>query len=459
MSALHRHLHHDPMNETQIPHQAPPPGPPPPPPRVLRRRDGPLGGVAAGLAHYLGVDAVLVRVGFVLLALLGGGGVVLYIAAWLLVPTAADDPSDRPVALRSDGVPALLGALALAWGAWVLIGPFDRGAGVLIPALLIGLGVWLLNQRPAPSPGHPQPPTARPADPPVPPGSWEASTPATRDQDPTARSGPAADDDPTATGPAAPVEDGTGAADEAWGQDTAEVPVTDRGPAGPGGAPPPPPPGTTSPWAVPYGPHEDPRPPAPGVPITSITLAVLALTIGFLLVLHAAGVITLTVVAVAGASLAIIGAGLVASAFLGRARGLLALGLLAAATLAVAPAADLALGGGVGDRVVTVDAVDGVEDRYELGVGNLVVDLRAVDPSDLERRVEVSVGIGNVEVIVPDGIRVEATARSDAGNLLVFGRGREGMGASLRVVDGPESTPVLELDARVRVGAVEVRRG
>jgi len=75
--------------------QAPPPPPPPPPPggrpRVLRRNVGNrlLGGVAAGLADYLDIDAVLVRIGFVVLALFGGSGVLLYLAGWLLIP--ADD--------------------------------------------------------------------------------------------------------------------------------------------------------------------------------------------------------------------------------------------------------------------------------------------------------------------------------------------------------------------------------
>lgn len=54
-----------------------------------------LAGVAAGAAEFLGVDVTLVRVGFVLLALFGGSGFVLYLAMWLLVPPA--DGTDRPV--------------------------------------------------------------------------------------------------------------------------------------------------------------------------------------------------------------------------------------------------------------------------------------------------------------------------------------------------------------------------
>ena len=45
-----------------------------------------LAGVAAGLAEYFDVDVTLVRIGLVALTLLGGAGVPLYVAAWLLIP-------------------------------------------------------------------------------------------------------------------------------------------------------------------------------------------------------------------------------------------------------------------------------------------------------------------------------------------------------------------------------------
>jgi phage shock protein PspC (stress-responsive transcriptional regulator) len=45
-----------------------------------------LAGVCGGLGEYFNVDATLIRVLFVLLAVLGGSGVVLYLAMWILVP-------------------------------------------------------------------------------------------------------------------------------------------------------------------------------------------------------------------------------------------------------------------------------------------------------------------------------------------------------------------------------------
>jgi phage shock protein C len=45
-----------------------------------------LAGVCGGLAQYLNFDATVIRVLFVLLAVLGGSGLVLYLAMWIMVP-------------------------------------------------------------------------------------------------------------------------------------------------------------------------------------------------------------------------------------------------------------------------------------------------------------------------------------------------------------------------------------
>ncbi len=59
-------------------------------PKKLRRStsDRVLGGVCAGIADYYGLDPVLVRVAFVLLAFLGGPGILLYIILLLVIPEA-----------------------------------------------------------------------------------------------------------------------------------------------------------------------------------------------------------------------------------------------------------------------------------------------------------------------------------------------------------------------------------
>jgi phage shock protein PspC (stress-responsive transcriptional regulator) len=51
-----------------------------------RRDDRMLAGVASGIAAYVGVDPVLVRIAFAVLSIVGGLGIPLYIVCWLLIP-------------------------------------------------------------------------------------------------------------------------------------------------------------------------------------------------------------------------------------------------------------------------------------------------------------------------------------------------------------------------------------
>jgi phage shock protein PspC (stress-responsive transcriptional regulator) len=64
---------------------------------ALRRPfdDRMLAGVAAGLGRYFGVDAMIIRIGFVVLTLIGGAGIPLYLAGLLLIP---DEGSDQSIA-------------------------------------------------------------------------------------------------------------------------------------------------------------------------------------------------------------------------------------------------------------------------------------------------------------------------------------------------------------------------
>jgi len=56
----------------------------------LRRQPGWIGGVSAGIADRLGIDVLIVRGILVVIAVLGGPAVLLYAAAWLLLPDDHD---------------------------------------------------------------------------------------------------------------------------------------------------------------------------------------------------------------------------------------------------------------------------------------------------------------------------------------------------------------------------------
>jgi phage shock protein C len=47
-----------------------------------------LAGVCGGLAEYFNIDATVMRVLFLILAVFGGSGLVLYLVMWIVVPDA-----------------------------------------------------------------------------------------------------------------------------------------------------------------------------------------------------------------------------------------------------------------------------------------------------------------------------------------------------------------------------------
>lgn len=51
-----------------------------------------VGGVAAGIAHYIQIDPVIIRLAFVLSVLFSGIGIFIYIILWMIIPAAKTTP-------------------------------------------------------------------------------------------------------------------------------------------------------------------------------------------------------------------------------------------------------------------------------------------------------------------------------------------------------------------------------
>jgi phage shock protein PspC (stress-responsive transcriptional regulator) len=88
------------------------------PPRKLTRPHGErwIGGVCAGLGDYFDLSPAIYRIAFVALALAGGTGILLYLAAWLVIPDEGAEESIAAAALkqRRDSPSRLLGLALLA---------------------------------------------------------------------------------------------------------------------------------------------------------------------------------------------------------------------------------------------------------------------------------------------------------------------------------------------------------
>jgi phage shock protein PspC (stress-responsive transcriptional regulator) len=67
-------------------------------PRTLTRSttDRKISGVSGGLGAYLGVDPVLIRVGFVVTSLASGIGLLAYLALLAIVPADEGHPAPVP---------------------------------------------------------------------------------------------------------------------------------------------------------------------------------------------------------------------------------------------------------------------------------------------------------------------------------------------------------------------------
>ncbi len=184
----------------------------------LPRQRGWVGGVCAGIADRLGIDPIIVRGIAVVVAVLGGPAILLYAAAWLLLPDA-DDRIHLERLIRGDFDPANIGIGALVvlsllpvtQGFWALGAsywsePYWAGSlgralwTVLLLAAAVVAVIWIARRaRQSSSEPTPTPATtdARPETVPQPPSaSVAAATTVAADGAPVPPAHPAADAPP-----------------------------------------------------------------------------------------------------------------------------------------------------------------------------------------------------------------------------------------------------------------------
>ena len=387
----------------------PPPPPPPPgarPPRLVRRTDDKvIAGLCSGLGAYLGIDPVVFRLAFVLLAFTGAG-VLLYLLGWIVVPPARPGELGQRPSYRDGGdtrlyVGAALVLLALAMMAGAAgVSP----AGLVWGLGLIALGILLFRQS----------------------GTQAAPPPAGAEPPPAA---------PSQAGPAAPGQPPAPAAPPAWD------------------APPPPaPPGGE-------------RPPVGWLTVAAllITLGLATLLDSLDVVEVEAWRLLGLALTVVGLGL------VVGSLLGRRSLGLIVLGTVLAplALLAglAAQAGSAWIGGAVprdwGERVYRPTTLDALRSGYRLGAGQLTLDLTRVPFGAGDTEAGATLGTGELLVIVPDSVPVVAEASVGVGEVELFGESQSGAGISTRAVSGPApegGRGTLRLQLRNGFGSIEVRR-
>ena len=392
------------------------------------QEDRMLAGVCGGVGSYLGVDPVLLRVGFALLTIFGGLGAVAYVALWLVLP---EDGSEASIVAQWSGrhdaelrtvvlvVAALLAVLVLTSSAWFL--PFHFPWPIFI---VIGCW-WLFVHRRRyryrrwgmgrgathhDGPGDPEAGT-----------HGSGSSTASPDAEPA--------DDAAASAATSPAASATGSPPVDWSQPDPLGLYTAQS-----AAPPPP-----------------PRPPSMFWPTVGGAL----LAVGLLALVDAIGA-GVAPVAYPLLALGVVGLGLILGSIGARSRGLIPLGVLLSIGVVVA---SITHDPRFGQITETPQTSVNLHSSYELTAGEVNLDLTQInDIQDLNRIISVDVVTGHISVTVPAGVDVEVQSFATAGDLEILGRHADGTDAELAVSpDHPtDAAPDLMLDLHVGLGEVDV---
>ena len=154
------------------------------------------------------------------------------------------------------------------------------------------------------------------------------------------------------------------------------------------------------------------------------------------------------------------GALLVVGAFLGRARPLILPALSLALGVALVSAAGIDLSGGVGEREYSPTSAAELQDEYELGMGELVVDLREANLPPGDTQLAMRIGMGEAALLVPRDVCVASSATVGAGNVASFGRDNGGVDLDWEDLQtAAPKTSRLVVDADVGFGEFRVQHG
>jgi phage shock protein PspC (stress-responsive transcriptional regulator) len=422
----------------------PPPPPAPPfrrPPLHRSRRHRVLGGVAAGIAETYGLDVALVRVLWVIAAV-AWIGVPAYVIAWIAIPEegSGPEPGDpvyaglpsneiRPPGLTRlftpspRGVAFIVALVFIGAGIFVAVNqviPWSlRTEHISAPLLLIGAGVAILLVRSRET-IDPEPLAATEAIPVV-------QSPASDDASDEATDSVPGDGDSDVT-----TETPTSSA---WTQ-SAEWPTT--------------PPSYREI-------RRSLRRKRPRPFLTPIALSVLLIGAGVTSFLQSIDAIDVNLTVAFAIATCFVGAVLVLSTWIGRAHGLIAVGVLLACATAVSSTIDVPLHGGFGDRTYQPVTASELQSSYQLSAGSIHLDLRQL-PDDATRDLRVTVGFGEINVDVPSTVTVDVDAKAGAGNIELFGHTESGWHVNDKRIARAPGAGRLHLDLHVGAGHIVVRR-
>lgn len=422
--------------------------------RLARVHEGRvLAGVCTGMSRYTGIDPVVFRVGFALLTLAHGQGILLYLAAALFMPAGPYSMSklERLFRRRFDA-PAVMSIMGAMLCLGVLLSLVGGGVSTDSLAVLTVFGLVLLiahargvdlvgvtRSFPERLQGH-SPGSYRG------PGYPASAGGVSLDKLPPGPGGLREGMVDLATLGSAPASTAV--------PGRADLPTAPRSPGSPG---------ADLPAPTPYGANSPVRAARQASPLTQFTLlAALVAGVATVPIVHGHTGPQTTMISLSVA-LAVVGAGLVMGGWF-RARGLATVGaLLTLALLTTSVVAEAPRDAKYGDVEWRPTDAIGTEQDYKLGVGSATLDLTALPLAAGQRiTINASVILGGLKVKVPRTARIELEAQVGLGDVSVDLRTQSGPRAKMVEVlqpDGtPKNPPVIELRIKGKVGDVQVNR-
>ena len=200
-------------------------------------------------------------------------------------------------------------------------------------------------------------------------------------------------------------------------------------------------------------------PPRVTAPVGALTVGALLVLAGLVWLADETGLVDVSWPVAVALAVGTVGLMLLATARSPHAGGLVPLGVVLLVVLVLTSVVPgIPLDGGAGDRTYRPTTAEELSEDFELGAGTLVLDLRGLPPGTSARDVtEVSVGLGEIVVRVPDDLSVDVTASAGTGQVDVLGTRQEGRGPEVTEVVGTDDDPLV-LRLHVGVGTVEVTR-
>lgn len=391
----------------------------PPPKRIAKRKDAAwYTGAAAGIAAYIGVDPIWVRLAFVVSSFFGGVGLIVYVIAAFLPDATQAEIDAQPIAPRpfnqawttkewylGDGrwwfIIGIILVACSAAGAW----DFGDGFGFLIAAMLAAAGLYFLSD----------------AD--------RVSDVRERIFGGNATPGAHVDSEATASGTTAyavpptfrPERDIEAQKLRAEHQAFRKQCRRDR------------------------------------KILESVTFGLMMIVVGTLWILDRADVYDVAASTMFASALLALGVGVLVGAWRGRSYSIILLALILSPVVLVSNAVDGAIEDGIGEKVWRPADVSQVRSEYRFGTGRTELDLTQVRLGEGEvRTLRVQATAGLLNVRLPQGVGYDVDAKVEYGQLDVLNETNDSHGRDKATHLTKAGLGTIVLDAELDNGLIVI---